>query len=100
MHIAHLPPCFKGLMQLKGEKKEVIVTDKYQHTPKPSGQKNSCLNNDSSLHLGITTTGYLRGRLGENGNKMLLYSILGVQFLVELLHTPISLHLVFQPNAL
>lgn len=39
MHIAHLPPCFKGLMQLRGEKKEVIVTDKYQHTPKPSGQK-------------------------------------------------------------
>lgn len=38
MHIAHLPPCFKGLMQLKGEKKEVTVTDKYQHTPKPSGQ--------------------------------------------------------------
>ena len=29
----------RKLPQLRGEKKEVIVTDKYQHTPKPSGQK-------------------------------------------------------------
>lgn len=35
MQSSHLPPRGKGLMQLKGEKKEVTVTDTCQHSPDP-----------------------------------------------------------------
>lgn len=77
MHIAHLPPCFKGLMQLRGEKKEVIVTDKYQHTPKPSGHKPAA--ETMALPLPGYSSPWLDGRTttGEKGNEMLLESILG-----------------------
>jgi hypothetical protein len=60
-------------MQLRGEKKEVIVTDIYQHTPNPQALQNDC-----SLHLGITHSHWLdeRKRTGVgNGNKMLLESV-------------------------
>lgn len=38
MHITHLPPCFKGLMQLKGEKKRSHSNRQISTYPKPSGQ--------------------------------------------------------------
>ena len=62
MHSAHLPPCFKGLMQLKGEKKEVTVTDKYQHTPKPSGQSHLKQKTVLSTWGLLKATDYMRGK--------------------------------------
>lgn len=91
MHIAHLPPCFKGLMRLRGEKKEVIVTDKYQHTPNP--QAKGALNNDCSLHLGIIHSHWLderkrtEGRMKQDASGI---HLMGMKFLVKLVHTGLS----------
>lgn len=52
-------------MQLKGEKKEVTVTDKYQHTPNP--QAKAALNKDCSLHLGIPHSHWLDERKRTEG---------------------------------